>query len=66
MTAIRLLSANPLVLAYDKLAAIFELIHKYLPEMELIYMAGRISDLKTFVENLTEDCYFNTHHTFKS
>ena len=32
---IQLLSANPLVLAYDKLAAIFEMIHRYLPKSEL-------------------------------
>lgn len=43
---IQLLSANPLVLSYDKLVPIFELIHKYLPKMEYIYMAGRVTDLK--------------------
>ncbi|MBO6158209.1 MAG: radical SAM protein [Firmicutes bacterium] len=43
---IQLLSANPLVLTYDKLAPIFEMIHKYLPKMEYIYLAGRVSDLK--------------------
>ena len=43
---IQLLSANPLVLTYDKLAAIFEMIHKYLPKMEYIYLAGRVTDLK--------------------
>ena len=43
---IQLLSANPLVLTYDKLAAIFEMIYKYLPKMEYIYMAGRVTDLK--------------------
>jgi radical SAM superfamily enzyme YgiQ (UPF0313 family) len=43
---IQLLSANPLVLTYDKLAAIFEMIHRYLPRMEYIYLAGRVTDLK--------------------
>lgn len=45
-TTIQLLSANPLVLTYDKLAPIFEMIHKHLPKMEYIYLAGRVSDLK--------------------
>jgi len=45
-TTIQILSANPLVLTYDKLAPIFEVIHKYLPKMEYIYLAGRVSDLK--------------------
>ena len=43
---IQLLSANPLVLTNDKLRRIFELIHKYLPKMEYIYLAGRVTDLK--------------------
>ena len=43
---IQLLSANPLVLSYDKMVPIFELIHKYLPKIEDIYMAGRVTDLK--------------------
>ena len=43
---IQILSANPLVLTCDKLAPIFEMIHKYLPKMEYIYLAGRVSDLK--------------------
>ena len=43
---IQLLSANPLVLTYDKLAAIFKLIRQYLPKMEYIYLAGRVTDLK--------------------
>ena len=45
-TTIQLLSANPLVLTYNKLIPIFEMIHKYLPKMEYIYLAGRVSDLK--------------------
>ena len=43
---IQILSANPLVLTYDKLSAVFELIHKHLPKMEYIYLAGRVTDLK--------------------
>lgn len=43
---IQLLSANPLVLFYEKLAAVFEMIHRYLPKMEYIYLAGRVTDLK--------------------
>ena len=43
---IQLLSANPLVLSYDKLAAIFKLIRQYLPKMEYIYLAGRVTDLR--------------------
>lgn len=43
---IQILSANPLVLTYEKLAPIFEMIHRYLPKMEYIYVAGRVSDLK--------------------
>lgn len=43
---IQILSANPLVLGYDKLAQVFEMIHRYLPKMEYIYLAGRVSDLK--------------------
>ena len=43
---IQLLSANPLAPTYNKLAPIFEMIHKYLPKMEYIYLAGRVTDLK--------------------
>ena len=43
---IQLLSANLLVLTYDKLAPIFVMIRKYLPKMEYIYLAGRVTDLK--------------------
>ena len=45
-TTIQLLSANPLVLAYDKLALIFEKINHYLPKMKNIYLAGRVTDVK--------------------
>ncbi|MCR5202059.1 MAG: radical SAM protein [Lachnospiraceae bacterium] len=44
-TTIQLLSANPLVLTFDKLKPIFEMINKYLPKMEYIYLAGRVTDL---------------------
>ena len=43
---IQLLSANPLVMTYDKLAPILEMIKKYLPEIEIMYTQGRVSDLK--------------------
>ncbi len=43
---IQLLSANPLVMSYDKLAPILEMINRYLPKMEYIYTQGRVSDLK--------------------
>ena len=42
---IQLLSANPLVLSYDKMAPILEKINRYLPKMKYIYTAGRVSDL---------------------
>ncbi len=45
-TTIQLLSANPLVLPYDKLAPILEMICRYLPKMEYVYLAGRVTDLK--------------------
>ena len=43
---IQLLSANPLCMTYDKLAPILEMINKYLPEMEYIYGATRVTDIK--------------------
>ena len=43
---VQLLSANPLVLTYDKLARILELIRTYLPEMEHVYTVGRVTDLR--------------------
>ena len=45
-TTIQLLSANPLALTYDKLAPILEMINKYLPKMEYIYAATRVTDIK--------------------
>lgn len=45
-TTIQLLSANPLVLPYDKLAPILEMIRRYLPKMEYVYLAGRVTDLR--------------------
>ena len=45
-TTIQLLSANPLVLPYDKLAPILEMIRRYLPKMECVYLAGRVTDLR--------------------
>jgi len=43
---IQLLSANPLALPYDRMAPILEKINEYLPEMEHIYTAGRVTDLR--------------------
>ncbi len=43
---IQLLSANPLVLTFEKLERVFLLIRRYLPKMEYIYLAGRVTDLK--------------------
>ena len=42
---IQLLSANPLALSYDKLAPILKMIKKYLPKMEYIYAATRVTDI---------------------
>ena len=56
-TTIQLLSANPLVLPYDKLAPILEMIRRYLPKMEYVYLAGRVTDLKNkTVEELKNGC----------
>ncbi len=43
---IQLLSANPLALSYDRLMPRLELIKKYLPELEHIYAATRVTDIK--------------------
>ena len=43
---IQLLSANPFALSYDKMAPILEMINRYLPKMEYIYAAGRVSDVR--------------------
>ena len=43
---IQLLSANPLVLSYDRMVPILEMIRHYLPKMEYAYMAGRVTDVK--------------------
>lgn len=42
---IQLLSANPLCMTYDKLAPVLEMIKHYLPKMEHIYAATRVTDL---------------------
>ncbi len=44
---IQLLSANPLALTYDKLAPILEMINRYLPKMEYIYAATRVTDIRS-------------------
>ncbi len=43
---IQLLSANPLCLTYDRLAPILEMINRYLPKMEYVYAATRVTDLR--------------------
>jgi len=43
---IQLLSANPLAITYDKLAPILEMINRYLPKMEYIYAATRVTDIR--------------------
>ena len=43
---IQLLSANPLAMTYDKLAPILEMINCYLPKMEYIYAATRVTDIR--------------------
>ena len=45
-TTIQLLSANPLALSYDRLLPYLELIRKYLPNMEYIYAATRVTDIR--------------------
>lgn len=42
---IQLLSANPLALSYDRLMPRLQLIRKYLPDLEHIYAATRVSDI---------------------
>lgn len=43
---IQLLSANPLAMTYDNLAPRLEAIRRHLPELEFMYTATRVSDLK--------------------
>lgn len=43
---IQLLSANPLVMTYNKFSPMLEKINEYLPEIEYIYTQTRVSDLK--------------------
>lgn len=43
---IQLLSANPLALRFDRMAPILEKINEYLPDIEHVYTAGRVSDLR--------------------
>ena len=43
---IQLLSANPLALSFDRMASILEKINEYLPDIEHVYTAGRVSDLR--------------------
>lgn len=43
---IQLLSANPLVMTYNRFRPILEKINEYLPEIEYIYTQTRVSDLR--------------------
>lgn len=43
---IQLLSANPLALSYDKMAPILQKINEYLPKIEHVYAAGRVTDIR--------------------
>ena len=43
---IQLLSANPLALTFDKLEPILVMINKYLPKIEYIYAATRVTDIR--------------------
>ena len=45
-TTIQLLSANPLALSFEKLEPILVMINKYLPKMEYIYAATRVTDIR--------------------
>ena len=43
---LQLLSANPLALPYDRMAPILEKVNEYLPDIEHVYTAGRVTDLR--------------------
>lgn len=43
---IQLVGANPLVLSFDRLDRILDMIHQYLPEIKGVYTWGRVTDLK--------------------
>jgi radical SAM superfamily enzyme YgiQ (UPF0313 family) len=43
---IQLLSANPLAMTFDKLEPILVMINKYLPKIEYIYAATRVTDIR--------------------
>lgn len=45
-TTIQLLSANPLALSFDKLEPILVMINRYIPKMEYIYAATRVTDIR--------------------
>lgn len=45
-TTIQLLSANPLALSFEKLEPILLMINRYLPKMEYIYAATRVTDIR--------------------
>ena len=43
---IQLLSANPLALSFENLSSRLEAIRRHLPELEFMYAATRVSDIK--------------------
>ncbi len=45
-TTIQLLSANPLALSFEKIEPILVMINKYLPKIEYIYAATRVTDIR--------------------
>ena len=45
-TTIQLLSANPLALTYEKLEPILLMIRRYLPKMQYVYAATRVTDIR--------------------
>ena len=45
-TTIQLLSANPLALLFEKIEPILVMINKYLPKIEYIYAATRVTDIR--------------------
>ena len=52
---IKIFSANPLVMTYNKLVPILEKINEYLPNLEYLYTQARITDFKyKTVEELKE------------
>jgi len=43
---IQLLSGNPLALSYENLLPVMEMINRYLPKVEYVYTASRVTDIR--------------------